>query len=216
MYVSEIMMPHTLFMLMSQAFCISCPWFVCCFVLVDLVALSDLMDVFREQELQQGEHVMDVVEVIHGLTALYEKLEEERSILVNVPLCVDMCLNFLLNVYDRWAEHFLLRQTIKIKLFQQFPYTQQRHTGLSDSHITSQRNITPPERLFSLCFWWFYWIEVMQGGAVLPQPSHALSTHFIFFVCSVELRKDSCFKELELFKWHKNKENGESFWCNLV
>ncbi|XP_077388222.1 dystrophin-related protein 2 isoform X2 [Festucalex cinctus] len=68
--------------------------------LVDLVALSNLAEVFREQELHQAEHVMDVVEVIHGLTALYEKLEEERTVLVNVPLCVDMCLNWLLNVYD--------------------------------------------------------------------------------------------------------------------
>uniref|UniRef100_A0A8C4GMP5 Dystrophin related protein 2 n=1 Tax=Dicentrarchus labrax TaxID=13489 RepID=A0A8C4GMP5_DICLA len=67
---------------------------------LDLVALSSLVEVFREQELQQGEHVMDVVEMIHGLTALYERLEEERSILVNIPLCVDMCLNWLLNVYD--------------------------------------------------------------------------------------------------------------------
>lgn len=71
---------------------------------MDLVALSELVDVFREQELQQGEHMMDVVEVIHGLTAVYEKLEEEQSILVNIPLCVDMCLNWLLNVYDRWVE----------------------------------------------------------------------------------------------------------------
>ncbi len=70
---------------------------------MDLVALSSLVEVFREQELQQGEHVMDVVEMIHGLTALYERLEEERSILVNIPLCVDMCLNWLLNVYDRWV-----------------------------------------------------------------------------------------------------------------
>uniref|UniRef100_A0A8D3EAC6 Dystrophin related protein 2 n=1 Tax=Scophthalmus maximus TaxID=52904 RepID=A0A8D3EAC6_SCOMX len=67
---------------------------------LDLVALSGLVEVFREQDLQQGEHVMDVVEVIHGLTSLYERLEEERSILVNIPLCVDMCLNWLLNVYD--------------------------------------------------------------------------------------------------------------------
>ncbi|KAK5605307.1 Dystrophin- protein 2 [Crenichthys baileyi] len=67
---------------------------------LDLVALSSLVDVFREQELQQGEQVMDVVEVIHGLTAMYERLEEQRSILVNIPLCVDMCLNWLLNVYD--------------------------------------------------------------------------------------------------------------------
>ncbi|KAK9518268.1 hypothetical protein VZT92_023579 [Zoarces viviparus] len=67
---------------------------------LDLVALSSLVEVFREQELQQGEHVMDVVEMIHNLTALYERLEEEKSILVNIPLCVDMCLNWLLNVYD--------------------------------------------------------------------------------------------------------------------
>uniref|UniRef100_A0A8C1F917 Dystrophin related protein 2 n=1 Tax=Cyprinus carpio carpio TaxID=630221 RepID=A0A8C1F917_CYPCA len=68
--------------------------------LVDLLKLSSLVDVFREQELQHAEHVMDVVEVIHALTSLYEKLEEERSVLINIPLCVDMCLNWLLNVYD--------------------------------------------------------------------------------------------------------------------
>ncbi|KAK6298847.1 hypothetical protein J4Q44_G00303570 [Coregonus suidteri] len=57
---------------------------------------------FREQDLQHGEHVMDVVEMIHALTGLYERLEEEerRAIVVNIPLCVDMCLNWLLNVYD--------------------------------------------------------------------------------------------------------------------
>ncbi|XP_030223938.1 dystrophin-related protein 2 [Gadus morhua] len=67
---------------------------------LDLVALGSLAEVFREQDLQQGEHVMDVVEVIHSLTALYERLEEERAVAVNIPLCVDMCLNWLLNVYD--------------------------------------------------------------------------------------------------------------------
>lgn len=70
---------------------------------MDLVALGSLGEVFREQELQQGEHVMDVVEMIHSLTAMYERLEEEKSLLVNIPLCVDMCLNWLLNVYDRWV-----------------------------------------------------------------------------------------------------------------
>ncbi|KAJ3587873.1 hypothetical protein NHX12_011468 [Muraenolepis orangiensis] len=59
-----------------------------------------MAEVFREQALQQGEHVMDVVEVIHSLTALYERLEEERAVAINIPLCVDMCLNWLLNVYD--------------------------------------------------------------------------------------------------------------------
>lgn len=69
---------------------------------VDLLKLSSVVDVFREQDLLQSEHVMDVVEVIHALTSLYERLEEERSVLINIPLCVDMCLNWLLNVYDRY------------------------------------------------------------------------------------------------------------------
>lgn len=78
-------------------------FYVCvCVFLVDLLKLSSVVDVFREQELQHAEHIMDVVEVIHALTSLYEKLEEERSILINIPLCVDMCLNWLLNVYDRY------------------------------------------------------------------------------------------------------------------
>ncbi|XP_038603907.1 dystrophin-related protein 2 [Tachyglossus aculeatus] len=67
---------------------------------LDLVPLNTALEIFSEHELQPGEHVMDVVEVIHCLTALYERLEEERGILVNVPLCVDMTLNWLLNVYD--------------------------------------------------------------------------------------------------------------------
>ncbi|KAG1930052.1 dystrophin-related protein 2 [Pimephales promelas] len=67
---------------------------------LDLLKLMSVVDVFREQELQHAEHVMDVVEVIHALTSLYERLEEERSVLINIPLCVDMCLNWLLNVYD--------------------------------------------------------------------------------------------------------------------
>ncbi len=76
--------------------------FYVCVFLVDLLKLSSVVDVFREQELQHAEHIMDVVEVIHALTSLYEKLEEERSVLINIPLCVDMCLNWLLNVYDRY------------------------------------------------------------------------------------------------------------------
>ncbi|XP_051791038.1 dystrophin-related protein 2 [Erpetoichthys calabaricus] len=67
---------------------------------LDLMTLNSASEVFREHELYQPEHMMDVVEVIHCLTTLYERLEEERGILINIPLCVDMCLNWLLNVYD--------------------------------------------------------------------------------------------------------------------
>ncbi|XP_042564452.1 dystrophin-related protein 2-like [Clupea harengus] len=47
-----------------------------------------------------GSEVMDVSEVIHALGALYEQQEEEGGLQLNIPLCVDMCLNWLLNVYD--------------------------------------------------------------------------------------------------------------------
>uniref|UniRef100_A0A8C9TPX0 Dystrophin related protein 2 n=1 Tax=Scleropages formosus TaxID=113540 RepID=A0A8C9TPX0_SCLFO len=67
---------------------------------LDMLTLANVVEVFREQDLQQAERMMDVVEVIHALTGLYERLEEELGVLVNVPLCVDMCLNWLLNVYD--------------------------------------------------------------------------------------------------------------------
>ncbi|XP_025888983.1 dystrophin-related protein 2 isoform X1 [Nothoprocta perdicaria] len=67
---------------------------------LDMVTLSTALEVFNEHDLQPSERAMDVVEVIHCLTALYERLEEERGILVNVPLCVDMSLNWLLNVFD--------------------------------------------------------------------------------------------------------------------
>lgn len=67
-----------------------------------MVTLGTALEIFNEHDLQPSDRAMDVVEVIHCLTALYERLEEERGILVNVPLCVDMSLNWLLNVFDRY------------------------------------------------------------------------------------------------------------------
>ncbi|KFQ30480.1 Dystrophin-related protein 2, partial [Mesitornis unicolor] len=67
---------------------------------LDMVTLATALEIFNEHDLQPSDRPMDVVEVIHCLTALYERLEEERGILVNVPLCVDMSLNWLLNVFD--------------------------------------------------------------------------------------------------------------------
>lgn len=74
----------------------------CAFCAVDMVTLATALEIFNEHDLQPSDRAMDVVEVIHCLTALYERLEEERGILVNVPLCVDMSLNWLLNVFDRY------------------------------------------------------------------------------------------------------------------
>lgn len=44
---------------------------------------------------------MDVMQIINCTLEMYEALAEMHPTLVNVPLCVDLVLNWLLNVYDR-------------------------------------------------------------------------------------------------------------------
>ncbi|KAI4873657.1 hypothetical protein NFI96_017791 [Prochilodus magdalenae] len=47
-----------------------------------------------------GSSVVEVQEVVDLLTSVYERLEQEKGMMVDIPLCVDMCLNWLLSVYD--------------------------------------------------------------------------------------------------------------------
>ncbi|KAG8447709.1 hypothetical protein GDO86_014998 [Hymenochirus boettgeri] len=67
---------------------------------LDLVTLPLLSQIFACEILQLPEHYLDVLDVIRCLSSLYERLEEERGVLVNIPLCVDLTLNWLLNVFD--------------------------------------------------------------------------------------------------------------------
>ncbi|RXN02867.1 utrophin-like isoform X1 [Labeo rohita] len=79
----------------------------CCFCLclcvcvsVDLLDLSVAQSMFQQHKLTVNSQQLTVPEVINCLTSVYDGLEQEHKDLVNVPLCVDMCLNWLLNVYD--------------------------------------------------------------------------------------------------------------------
>ncbi|XP_069800114.1 dystrophin-related protein 2 [Dendropsophus ebraccatus] len=67
---------------------------------LDLVTLPLLSQIFSSDILQSADRSLDVLDVIRCLSSLYERLEEERGLLVNVPLCVDLALNWLLNVFD--------------------------------------------------------------------------------------------------------------------
>ncbi|XP_040178678.1 dystrophin-related protein 2 [Rana temporaria] len=67
---------------------------------LDLVTLPLVTQIFSSDTLQSAERSLDVLDVIRCLSSLYERLEEERGLLVNVPLCVDLALNWLLNVFD--------------------------------------------------------------------------------------------------------------------
>ena len=69
---------------------------------VDLLNMNNAIDAFDQHGLRaQNDKLMDVVEMINCLTSMYEGLAEDHPNLVNVPLCVDMVLNWLLNVYDK-------------------------------------------------------------------------------------------------------------------
>ncbi|XP_070359220.1 dystrophin isoform X3 [Equus asinus] len=67
---------------------------------LDLLSLSAACDALDQHNLKQNDQPMDILQIINCLTTIYDRLEQEHSNLVNVPLCVDMCLNWLLNVYD--------------------------------------------------------------------------------------------------------------------
>ncbi|XP_062039363.1 dystrophin isoform X8 [Lepus europaeus] len=67
---------------------------------LDLLTLSAACDALDQHNLKQNDQPMDILQIINCLTTVYDRLEQEHNNLVNVPLCVDMCLNWLLNVYD--------------------------------------------------------------------------------------------------------------------
>ena len=76
---------------------------------VDLLSLSAACDALDQHNLKQNDQPMDILQIINCLTTIYDRLEQEHNSLVNVPLCVDMCLNWLLNVYDTYVQQAFSR-----------------------------------------------------------------------------------------------------------
>ncbi|KAM4537905.1 dystrophin [Fundulus diaphanus] len=67
---------------------------------LDLLSMQTACEVFEQHNLKQNEQLLDISQLVACLTSLYQQLEQSHSHLVNVQLSVDMCLNWLLNVYD--------------------------------------------------------------------------------------------------------------------
>ncbi|CAL8317063.1 unnamed protein product [Merluccius merluccius] len=67
---------------------------------LDLLELGVAQSTFEQHKLTNNGQLLTVPDVINCLTSVYDGLEQQHKDLVNVPLCVDMCLNWLLNVYD--------------------------------------------------------------------------------------------------------------------
>ncbi|XP_054554137.1 utrophin [Talpa occidentalis] len=83
---------------------------------LDLLDLNTTNEVFKQHKLNQNDQLLSVPDVINCLTTAYDGLEQMHKDLVNVPLCVDMCLNWLLNVYDTGRTGKIRVQSLKIGL----------------------------------------------------------------------------------------------------
>ncbi|XP_035276172.1 LOW QUALITY PROTEIN: dystrophin [Anguilla anguilla] len=83
---------------------------------LDLLDLNVAQNTFERHKLTQNAQLLNVPDVINCLTTIYDGLEQNHKDLVNVPLCVDMCLNWLLNVYDTGRSGKIRALSMKIGL----------------------------------------------------------------------------------------------------
>ncbi|XP_075869628.1 utrophin isoform X3 [Nelusetta ayraudi] len=83
---------------------------------LDLLRLNVAEYTFEQHRLTNNNQLLSVPDIINCLTSVYDGLEQEHKDLVNVPLCVDMCLNWLLNVYDTGRSGKIRVQSMKIGL----------------------------------------------------------------------------------------------------
>lgn len=58
---------------------------------------------FEQHNLRlSGDNLIDVGEIIKVLTTIFENIDTNRKNSINVAQCIDMTLNWLLNVFDRY------------------------------------------------------------------------------------------------------------------
>ncbi|KAJ8399433.1 hypothetical protein AAFF_G00411450 [Aldrovandia affinis] len=85
-------------------------------VKVDLLGLSTAEKIFWQHGFTLNSQLLSMRDVTHCLTSIYDLLEWNHKDLVNVPLCVDLCLNRLLNVYDTGRSGKIRALSVKIAL----------------------------------------------------------------------------------------------------
>ena len=78
--------------------------------------MNNAINAFDQHGLRaQNDKLMDVIEVINTITTMYEGIKEDHPNLVNLPLCVDLVLNWILNVYDTYVRFWIwCKKTIRI------------------------------------------------------------------------------------------------------
>lgn len=70
--------------------------------IVDMVSLQMAVDAFDNHGLRgRNDKLIDVGEMIECLSTIFEAAAKVPPQIVNVPLSVDLTLNWILDVYDR-------------------------------------------------------------------------------------------------------------------
>lgn len=71
-----------------------------------LLSLNRAIEAFDSHGLRaQNDKLLDVQDMITILTSLYELLANEHPTIINLPLNIDLIINWILNVYDRFVVH---------------------------------------------------------------------------------------------------------------
>ncbi|XP_039537600.1 utrophin-like isoform X1 [Pimephales promelas] len=84
---------------------------------LDLLELGRAQSVFDQHKLTHNEQLLEIPGIVNCLCTIYHGLQQVHPDLVNVPLCVDLCLNWLLKVYDSGRSGKVQVLSIKIGLF---------------------------------------------------------------------------------------------------
>ncbi|KFM57965.1 Dystrophin, isoforms A/C/F/G/H, partial [Stegodyphus mimosarum] len=70
-------------------------------VCLDMVNMNNAINAFDQHGLRaQNDKLISVPEMITCLSTIYEGIATENNSLINIPLSLDLCLNWLLNLYD--------------------------------------------------------------------------------------------------------------------
>nr|XP_034172622.1 dystrophin, isoforms A/C/F/G/H isoform X7 [Osmia lignaria] len=68
---------------------------------LDMLSLSTALEQFDSHGLRaQNDKLIDIPDMVTVLTSLYEVITADNPSQVSVPLCIDLAINWLLNVYD--------------------------------------------------------------------------------------------------------------------
>ena len=74
-----------------------------CYFPVDMVEKNAVVEALERHNMHGShEDVIGVSEMVKVLTFIFDKLDEKEKEGIDVPLSIDLSLNWLLNVYDRY------------------------------------------------------------------------------------------------------------------